>query len=92
MSIQPIYPVDRSTGNETGSSSSNESSSYVRSLLEKKRLELLGQLDNIRASNQNAPEKSSSAKDFLELKIEQINKLITFMDTKNEEKNITNNT
>ena len=90
MSLDPDNSIDDPACSSNSSSYTTRPSSYVRSLLEKKRSELIDQLNNMNTYSENSQEKSPSMKDFLELKIDQINRLISFMDNKNNENFLTN--
>ena len=90
MSRDSLGPIDNSYSASQGSPRQDSNSSeYVQLLLQKKKLELLEQINSFRKNDLSKKENNevkSSTKDFLELKLEQINKIISFLENKAFEK------
>ena len=87
MSTYPVKPSDGASFRDD--KASIPSSDYVKDLLEKKLSELEIQRGLLRAKENK--EENNSAGDFINLKIEQIKKLIGYTDIKNDPGNMTEN-
>ena len=87
MSTYPIKPSDGASFRDDRASI--PPSDYIRDLLEKKLSELEIQRGLLRAKENK--EENNSAGDFINLKIEQIKKLIGYAEIKNNPENTTEN-
>ena len=79
MLDSPLGSIESSKDVQSNSNPYNDSSRYVKALLTKKKQELQEQISNYRLSNKSQSTINSSYEDFLKLKMNQIEKIISFL-------------